>query len=260
MKPPPQGAAPAPCQPPLWFEAFVLGQEKFIARWWKRIRPNSTSPKAATTELRPAFALARRLSLGSPSPQPLAEQVLQATSSPGHSSEPSPSVKVSSQVFQFIEPELSKTTSSRARMSSGVGTGSVSSGSTIESQPGSPPKSTKVSPSLSASSSQTPLLHSVRSLVLLQSGSAVSTRPSPSLSSPSPQAGVPPSVVSFGLEHSRSSGKSMSPSPSLSMPSEHATSTSLRSRALAQPGSAGKSVKPSPSSSMPLEQVGTCVT
>src|SRR5688500_20341185 len=114
LKPPPHGAAPAPCQPPERAEALVVGQVKGTARWWKRIRPHSTSPNAVTASVIPALTLKRRLSSARPLPHPEEEQVAQATSPPGHSRLPSPLVNWSAQTCQFIEPEVSKTSRMRA--------------------------------------------------------------------------------------------------------------------------------------------------
>src|SRR5688500_11763355 len=97
LKPPPQGARPAPCQPPERCEAFVVGQRNETGRWWNRIRPHSTSPNAVIASVTPALTLKRRLSSASPLPQPAELHVAQATSPPPHSIEPSPPVKLSAQ-------------------------------------------------------------------------------------------------------------------------------------------------------------------
>jgi hypothetical protein len=156
-KPPLQGAEPPPCQPPDDRPALGPGQPNPVARWWKRISPYSTSPNAAMASEIPALTLKSRLSSATLLPQLAALQSTQATSPPRHSSLPSPPVKTSAQVFQFIEPELSKTTSNRGLVSSEEKPASVSSSSKAEWQPGSasaglpwPSKSIRPSPSSSS--------------------------------------------------------------------------------------------------------------
>src|SRR5688572_28691090 len=116
-KPPPHGAAPPPCQPPDCCPAAGPGQPNSIDFWWKRISEYSISPNAATTFERPDLTANRRESSATVLSQPNEPHSEQARSAPAHSVEPSPPVKSSRQVFQFIEPELSTARSRRALVS-----------------------------------------------------------------------------------------------------------------------------------------------
>src|SRR5689334_13118839 len=99
LKPPLHGVMPPPCHAPDLPPSAAVGQAKSVSRWWNRMRPQSTSPNALTTLVRPALILKRRLS--SAWPLPLVGltdtgQVPTVTSEPGHSTEPSPPVNPSS--------------------------------------------------------------------------------------------------------------------------------------------------------------------
>src|SRR5438067_7416028 len=92
LKPPEQGAMPPPCQPPDCCAANEVGHENGSFCSWKRIRPQSTSPNAATTLLMPSVTWKRRESSGWLSPHEPFAQVAHAWSAPGHSVVPSPPV------------------------------------------------------------------------------------------------------------------------------------------------------------------------